>query len=83
MTHDKHFGTVLTEGIRTMTFYTEVIVIHEPLKTNFNYPCEYELRPSSRRHLSIFIRGGIHTLFAHNGKETVSIAVQSHLQVHR
>ena len=29
------------------------------------------------------IRTGIHTVFALNGKETVSISVQSHLQVHR
>ena len=35
------------------------------------------------RHLSVFIRSGIHTVFALNGKETVSISVQSHLQVHR
>ena len=39
--------------------------------------------PSSRRHLSVFIRSGFHTIFALNGKETVSISVQSHLQVHR
>ena len=38
---------------------------------------------SSRRHLSVFIRSGVHTVFALNGKETVSISVQSHLQVHR
>ena len=45
----------------------------------------YELCPSSRRHLSVFIRSGFHTVFALNGKETVSISVQSisHLQVHR
>ena len=39
--------------------------------------------PSSHRHLSVFIRGGIHTVFALNGKKTVSISVQSDLQVHR
>ena len=38
---------------------------------------------SSRRHLSAFIRSGIHTVFGLNGKETDSISVQSHLQVHR
>ena len=43
----------------------------------------YELRPSSRWHLSVFIRSGFHTVFALNGKETLSISVQSHLQVHR
>ena len=40
-------------------------------------------RPSSRRHLSVFIRSGFHTIFALYGKETFSISVQSHLQVHR
>ena len=39
--------------------------------------------PASRRHLSVFIRSGFHTVFALNGKETFSISVQSHLQVHR
>ena len=43
----------------------------------------YELCPASRRHLSVFIRSGFHTVFALNGKETFSISVQSHLQVHR
>ena len=43
----------------------------------------YKLCPSSRRHLSVFIRSGFHTVFALNGKETVSIFVQPHLQVHR
>ena len=42
-----------------------------------------ELCPSSLRHLSVFIRSGFHTVFALNGKETVSVFVQSHLQVHR
>ena len=39
---------------------------------------EYELCPFSRWHLSILIRSGFHTVFALNGKETVSISVQSH-----
>ena len=43
----------------------------------------HELCPSSRRHLSVFVRSGFHTVFALNEKETVSISVQSHLQVHR
>ena len=43
----------------------------------------YELCPSSRRHLSVFIQSGFHTIFALYGKETLSISVQSHLQVHR
>ena len=43
----------------------------------------YELCPSARRHLSVFIRSGFHTVFALNGKEAFSISVQSHLQVHR
>ena len=37
----------------------------------------YELCPSSRRHLSVFIRSGFHTIFALYGKETFSISVQS------
>ena len=43
----------------------------------------YELCLSSRRHLSVFIRSGYHTIFALYGKETFSISVQCHLQVHR
>ena len=38
----------------------------------------YELCPSSRRHLSVFIRSGFHTIFALYGKEIFSISVQSH-----
>ena len=37
----------------------------------------YEFRPSSSRHLTVFIRSGIHTVFALNGKETFSTSVQS------
>ena len=36
-----------------------------------------------RRHLSVFTWSGIHKFFVLNGKETVSISVQSHLQAHR
>ena len=43
----------------------------------------YELCPASRRHLSVFIRSGFRTVFALNGKETFSISVQYHLQLHR
>ena len=43
----------------------------------------YELCPASRRHLSVFIQSGFHTVFALNSKEAFSISVQSHLQVHR
>ena len=43
----------------------------------------FELCPASRRHRSVFIRSGFHTVFAIIGKETFSISVQSHLQVHR
>ena len=32
---------------------------------------EYELCPSSRRHLSVFIQSAFHTVFAVNGKETL------------
>ena len=32
----------------------------------------YKLCPSSHRHLSVFIRSAIHTVFARNGKETAS-----------
>ena len=43
----------------------------------------YELCPSPRRHISVFIRSGIHIVSVLNGKEAVSISVQSHLQVYR
>ena len=42
-----------------------------------------KLCSSSRRHLSIFIRSEFHTVFALNGKETVSISVQTHLHLRR
>ena len=37
----------------------------------------YELCPSSSQHISVLIRRGIHTVFALNGNERVSILVQS------
>ena len=45
----------------------------------FKKPCHYCVS----LYLSVFIRSGFHTVFALNGKETFSISVQSHLQVHR
>ena len=45
-------------------------------------PMGTELCPSSRRHLSVFIRSGFHTIFPIYGKHLASL-VQSHLQVHR
>ena len=53
------------------------------LQTDCRHSNWYELCPTSRRHLSVLIRSGFHTVFALNGKETVNISVQSHLQVHR
>ena len=47
------------------------------------FECVSVRSPSSRRHLSVFIRSGFHTVFALNGKETVRISVHSHLEVHR
>ena len=37
--------------------------------------------PSSSRHLSLRIRSGIHTVFALDGIEAISISVQFHVQV--
>ena len=39
--------------------------------------------PSPSRHISVLIRSGIHTVFALNWKEKVSISVQLHIQIHR
>ena len=36
------------------------------------------LCPSSRRHLSVFIRSGIHRVFALNGKDTASQFIEVH-----
>ena len=47
------------------------------------YSNGYKLRSSSRRHLSVFIRSGIHTVFALNEQETVCILCQFYLQVHQ
>ena len=43
----------------------------------------YKLCPSSRRHLSVFIRSEIHKSLLSTGWKQLSILVQSHLQVHR
>ena len=59
------------------------VVFAGSLSADSRYSNGYELCPSSRRHLSVFIRSAFHTVFALNRKETVSISVQSHLQVHR
>ena len=58
------------------------VVCAGSLPADSRYFNGYELCPASRRHLSVFIRSGFHTVFALNGKETFSISVQSHLQVH-
>ena len=60
-----------------------VVFAGKSLPADSRHSNGYELCPSSRRHLSIFIRSGFHTIFALYGKETFSISVQSHLQVHR
>ena len=43
----------------------------------------HKLCPSPSRHISVLIRSGIHTVFAINLKEKVSISVQLHIQIHR
>ena len=60
--------------------FTGKVFMQRAESWHFNW---YELRPSSHRHLSVFMRSGIHTVFALNGKEAVRISVQSHLQVYR
>ena len=60
-----------------------VVFCRKSLPADSRHSNGYELCPSSRRHLSVFIRSGFHTIFALYGKETFSISVQSHLQVHR
>ena len=60
-----------------------VFFFRKSLPANNRHSNGYKLCPSSRRHLSVFIRSGFRTVFALNGKETLSISVQSHLQVHR
>ena len=43
----------------------------------------HKLCPSPIQHISVLIRSGIHTVFAINWKEKVSILVQLHIQIHR
>ena len=43
----------------------------------------HKLCPSPSRHISVLIRSGIHTVFALNWKEKISISVQLHIQIHR
>ena len=61
---------------------TFVFFCRKSLPADSQHSNGYELCPSSR-HLSVFIRSGFYIVFALNGKETVSISVQSNLQVHR
>ena len=58
-----------------------VVFTRKNLPADSRHSNGYELCPSSRQHLSVFIRSGFHTVFALNGKETFSISVQSYLQV--
>ena len=46
-------------------------------------PMGTKLCPSPSRHISVLIRSGIHTVFAFNWKEKMSISVQLHIQIHR
>ena len=43
----------------------------------------HKLCLSPSRHMSVLIRSGIHTVFAPNWKEKVSISVNLHIQIHR
>ena len=67
--------------IKMLEFLVDNMFVVFPADSRHSNGCE--LCPSSRRHLSVFIRSGFHTIFALYGKETFSISVQSHLQVHR
>ena len=49
-----------------------VVFFRKSLPADSRHSNEYELCPSSRRHLSVFIRSGFHSVFALNGKETSS-----------
>ena len=43
----------------------------------------HQFCPSPSRYISVLIRSGIHTVFALNWKEKISISVQLHIQIHR
>ena len=43
----------------------------------------HKLCPSPSWHISVLIRSGIHTVFAFNWKEKISISVRLHIQIHR
>ena len=43
----------------------------------------HKLCPSPSRHISVLLRSGIHTVFALNWKEKISISVQLHIPIHR
>ena len=66
-----------------VTGFCFLFFVLKSLPANSRHSNGYELCPSSRRHLSVFIRSGFRTTFALNGKDTFSISVQSHLQVYR
>ena len=74
------------DDIKMLEFLIDNIFVffcRKSLPADSRHSNGYELCPASRRHLSVFIRSGFHTVFALNGKDTFSISVQSQLQVHR
>ena len=74
-----------TISSRYSSFYLTIFswFCRKSLPVDSRHSDGYELCLSSRRHLSVLIRSGINTVFALNGKETVSISVQSNLHVLR
>ena len=81
--HDTHLANALFQDAWVSSWQYFCVFCRKSLPPDSRHSNGCELCPSSRRHLSVIIRSGFHTVFALNGKETVSISVQSHLQVHR
>ena len=53
-------------------FVVFVVICRKSLPADSRHSYGYELCPSSRRHLSVFIRSGCHTVFALNGKKQLA-----------
>ena len=79
-------------SIKSFDFSTLYTTIHHQklrglrgkcFPTDSRHSNEHELCTSPSRHISVLIRSGIHTIFALNWRENISISVQLHIQINR
>ena len=69
--------------VNMLEFLVDNIFVGKGFPTDSRHSDGHKLFPSPSRHISVLIRSGIHTVFALNWKEKISISVQLHIQIHR